>query len=577
MEAIVKSAIQQFCEENNILKDFQHDFRRGRSSLSNLLACLEIWTRAPEEGFEVDVVYIDFRKAFDTVPHQRLFHKLSTIGIRGDLLNCIRAFLVGRKQRFCIEDDMSEWVNVTSVVPQGSVLGPVLFILYVNDRLQELDCGKIMFADNVKLWQVIKGPNDQRSLQGNLHRLQAWSKKWLLDFNVEKCAVLHLRPEELPTPSVSDILFSECIVRRELEALNESKSSGPDEIPSKLLKELASELSVPLSMLFQTSFDTGTLPMDWKLAHITPLHKGDLNPSSRRPARGPPSLHRLPEGFRHCATPKALTYAEKIGIGGNFLKWIENFLLGRHQVVCIGRGKSDLITVESVVPQGSVLGSVLFLIYVDDAARDLDCEVAMFADDMKIWSVLRGPAYDDRMQMNLNCLEKWSNRWLQRFSVAKCSILRLGNTARSASTRGYFLGGAALQEVEAQKDLGVMTTSSLKPSAHCSRVAKSAMSVLQQRGDLILVYKVMHDLEHGFKFEDMFQWHLSRNLRGHSMKLRTTMSRLNLPSENFPQRVVEQWNDLPQSLVEAAPLQLFKEGLDDYLCPLFSLDGLNLN
>nr|VZI28105.1 unnamed protein product [Spirometra erinaceieuropaei] len=134
--------------------------------------------------------------------------------------------------------------------------------------------------------------------------------------------------------------------------------------------------------------------------------------------------------------------------------------------------------VDSVVPQGSVLGPILFLVYVDDAARDLDCEVAMFADDMKIWSVIRGPADEDRLQMNLNRLEEWSNRWLLRFNVAKCSILRLGHTARSASTRGYFLGGAALQEVEAQKDLGVLTTSSLKPSAHCSRVAKTAMSVL---------------------------------------------------------------------------------------------------
>nr|VZI09106.1 unnamed protein product [Spirometra erinaceieuropaei] len=135
--------------------------------------------------------------------------------------------------------------------------------------------------------------------------------------------------------------------------------------------------------------------------------------------------------------------------------------------------------VDSGVPQGSVLGPILFLVYVDDAARDLDCEVAMFADDMKIWSVLRGPADKDRLEMNLNRLEEWSNRWLLRFNVAKCSILRLGNTARSASTRGYFLGGAALQEVEAQKDLGVLTTSSLKPSAHCSRVAKTAMSVLE--------------------------------------------------------------------------------------------------
>ncbi|BHF63767.1 hypothetical protein SprV_0200676200 [Sparganum proliferum] len=346
--------------------------------------------------------------------------------------------------------------------------------------------------------------------------------------------------EELPTPSVSHILFSEGIVRRELEALNESKSPGPDEIPPKLLKELASELSVPLSMLFQTSFDTGTLPIDWKLAHITPLYKGGSRASTTnyRPISLTCILCKVMErimknelidflevhgllsncqhGFRKgrsCTTnllrslqswtralddrhevyiafidfqkafdtvphQRLLHKLKKIGIGGNFLKWIENFLLGRHQVVCIGQEKSDPAMVGSGVPQGSVLGPILFLIYVDDAARALDCEVAMFADDMKIWSVIRGPADEDILQVNLNRLEEWSSRWLLRFNVGKCSILRLGNTTRSAITRDYFLGGAALQEVEAQKDLGVLMTSSLKPSAHCSRVAKRAMSVL---------------------------------------------------------------------------------------------------
>nr|VZI03782.1 unnamed protein product [Spirometra erinaceieuropaei] len=211
MKALVKIVILQFCAENNILQDFQHGHRRGRTCLSNLLACLEIWPRAIEEGFGVDVMYIDVSKAFDTVPYQRLLHKLSAIGIRGDLLNWIGAFLVGRKRRVCIGDDMSKWVNVSSGVPQGSVLRPLLFLLYVNDSLQELECGKIMFADDVKLWQFIKSPYDQTTLQSNLHRLQAWSEKWLLDFNVQKCAVVHLRPtkshsnESLRTYHLKDI------------------------------------------------------------------------------------------------------------------------------------------------------------------------------------------------------------------------------------------------------------------------------------------------------------------------------------------------------------------------------------
>nr|VZI20702.1 unnamed protein product [Spirometra erinaceieuropaei] len=101
----------------------------------------------------------------------------------------------------------------------------------------------------------------------------------------------------------------------------------------------------------------------------------------------------------------------------------------------------------------------------------------MSADDMMIWSVIWGPADEDRLQVNLKRLQEWSDRWLLRFMVGKCSTVRLGNTARSASTRDCFLGGAALQEVEAQKGLGVHTTNSPKPSVDCSGVAKSSMSV----------------------------------------------------------------------------------------------------
>nr|VZH96773.1 unnamed protein product [Spirometra erinaceieuropaei] len=221
--------------------------------------------------------------------------------------------------------------------------------------------------------------------------------------------------------------------------------------------------------------------------------------------------------------------------------------------------------VESGVPQGSVLGPILFLIYVDDAARDLDCEVAMFADDMKIWSVIRGPADEDRLQMNLNRLEEWSNRWLLRFNVAKCSILRLGNTARSASTRGYFLGGAALQEVEAQKDLGVLTTSSLKPSAHCSRVAKTAMSVLQLRGDLLQAFRIVKGLDCSLAFEDFFEFATTTNLRGHPLKLRTQQARLDVRKFSFSVRVVKPWNELPADVVMSPSIQSFKKNLDIFM------------
>nr|VZI47055.1 unnamed protein product [Spirometra erinaceieuropaei] len=99
----------------------------------------------------------------------------------------------------------------------------------------------------------------------------------------------------------------------------------------------------------------------------------------------------------------------------------------------------------------------------------------------------------------------------------------------------------------------------------------------QQRGDPILVYKIIHGLEHGLKFEDMFQWHLSPYLHGHSTKLRSTIIRLNLRSEFFTQRVVGKWNDLTQSVLETKPLHLFKKRLDDNLCSRFFPQYSELN
>nr|VZI26339.1 unnamed protein product [Spirometra erinaceieuropaei] len=109
------------------------------------------------------------------------------------------------------------------------------------------------------------------------------------------------------------------------------------------------------------------------------------------------------------------------------------------------------------------------------------------------------------------------------------------------------------------------------------KMYKAVILPTQQRGDLILVYKITHGLEHGPSSEDMFQWHLSAYRRGHSMKLRKTMSRLNLRSEFFTLGIVQNWDDLTQLVVEATSLQLVKKRFDDYLCPHFYLDTLNLN
>nr|VZI09754.1 unnamed protein product [Spirometra erinaceieuropaei] len=171
MEKIIKQQLMQFLEHNHMFTDSQQGFRKGRSCVTNLLYCLEHWTRAVYRGDMVHAIYIDFKKAFDSVPHHRLLYKLSRAGMRGKLLMWIRSFLLGRSQAVHVGDQQSAEVAVKSGVPQGSVLGPTLVLVYVKDCANELDCDVAMFADDIKIWSTIRSEVDEARLQTNLDHL----------------------------------------------------------------------------------------------------------------------------------------------------------------------------------------------------------------------------------------------------------------------------------------------------------------------------------------------------------------------------------------------------------------------
>ena len=145
-----------------------------------------------EEGEPVDVAYLDFRRAFDSVPHERLLRKLHDMGIRGSLLEWLRSFLTGRKQRVIVNGSVSDWTTVGSGIPQGTVLGPVLFIAFVNDLPDCIESACKLFADDTKVYVRAGTEVGRAKLQQDLDALASWSHRWKLPFNPAKCTILHV-------------------------------------------------------------------------------------------------------------------------------------------------------------------------------------------------------------------------------------------------------------------------------------------------------------------------------------------------------------------------------------------------
>ena len=192
METLIRDKLVNFLEENKIIKDSQHGFRNKRSCLTNLLDFYSDVYNMYDDTRAVDVIYLDFQKAFDKVPHIRLLSKIHGHGIRGNIHRWLGDWLSERKQRVVINGNSSDWRDVISGVPQGSVLGPILFIIYVNDIDDGITSKITKFADDTKIASKITTTEDRENLQSDLDRLSNWAQKWQMNFNVDKCKVLHI-------------------------------------------------------------------------------------------------------------------------------------------------------------------------------------------------------------------------------------------------------------------------------------------------------------------------------------------------------------------------------------------------
>ena len=192
MEYVIYKQIMMHVNRNNILVKFQHGFREKHSCESQLIKTAESIQRYLNSNKQVDVLILDFTKAFDKVAHQRLLLKLNHYGIRDKTCGWIRTWLTNRKQRLVVDGEKSEEACVTSGVPQGTVLGPLMFVLYINDIGDNVSKGTYikLVADDCLLFRKIDSLSDAERLENDLQSIVEWSKTSQMSFNDTKCHTL---------------------------------------------------------------------------------------------------------------------------------------------------------------------------------------------------------------------------------------------------------------------------------------------------------------------------------------------------------------------------------------------------
>ena len=238
-ERIVKQQMLTYLLSNELITQQQYGFLSRSSTGAQLLDCINDWTLSLRNSHSVDVIYFDnANKAFDTVSHPKLIHKLRAYGFCETLLDVLSDFLKDRTQRVVLHDGVSEFHDVISGVPQGSVLGPILFLIYINDIVDLFAGSSVqikLYADDLKVYLEITCNLDNGILQQCINKIVEWSEVWQLKLAIQKCQYSHISLSTISTPAdyfVSDSKLPVTSSIRDLGVIIDNRLTFKDHITS---------------------------------------------------------------------------------------------------------------------------------------------------------------------------------------------------------------------------------------------------------------------------------------------------------------------------------------------------------
>ena len=356
-------------------------------------------------------------------------------------------------------------------------------------------------------------------------------------------SLVNLLPESLQCkfPIMHGIKISSAGVCKLLSGLNVSKAAGPDSIRPLVLKQLCQVIAPVIAVIFQTSFNSGIVPTDWKKAQVCPLFKkgNKTDPANDRPISLTCTLFKtmehivastltkqfnqhhilydLKHGFRErrsCETQliqlvenlsrnmisgkhtdlilldfskaafdkvnhlRLLNKLKIHGVQGKTLRWIESFLVERNQTVVLNANSSDELHVSSGVTEGSVLGPIVFLLYINDLPDSLQSQVRLFADDTAVYLTIQGQADSKKQQNDLDILQEWEWDWDMELNPSKCQVVHITTRSRRPINTSYAMHGQVLDSVDSARYLGVDIKLDLNFTQHINRTTSNASKSL---------------------------------------------------------------------------------------------------